>query len=262
VGSPKAEAFYRRVLAALSQSPLPFLVGGGFALREHTGIVRQSKDLDVFVLPRDIEAILATLKEANFDTEFTHPHWLGKVFDGNDFVDIIFNSGNGLSPVDEAFFTHAREATLFEVKVLLCPPEEMIWSKAFVMERERYDGADIAHLIHESTQEMDWGRLLNRFGEHWRVLLSHLILFGFIYPDDKSLIPNWVMRNLLQRAQSEINESEGADRICHGPLLSRTQFRVDVNDWGYQDARLTLGAMTEQQIADWEAAEEKRSAGA
>ena len=29
----------------------------------------------------------------------------------------------------------------------LIPAEEMIWSKAFIMERERYDGADVAHIL-------------------------------------------------------------------------------------------------------------------
>jgi hypothetical protein len=58
--------------------------------------------------------------------------------------------------------------------------EETIWSKAFVMERERYDGADIAHLLRASAERLDWHRLLERFDAHWPVLLSHLILFGFI----------------------------------------------------------------------------------
>ncbi len=58
----------------------------------------------------------------------------------------------------------------------------MIWSKAFIMERERYDGADIAHLILACGRDLDWRRLLGRFGRRWRVLLSHLVLFGFVYP--------------------------------------------------------------------------------
>ena len=31
-------------------------------------------------------------------------------------------------------------------EVLLCPVEEILWSKGYIQERERYDGADIAHL--------------------------------------------------------------------------------------------------------------------
>jgi hypothetical protein len=256
VSSPKTESFYRRVLTALSQGNAPFLIGGGYALREHTGIVRQSKDLDVFVKPDDIGSVLEHLANAQFTTELTHAHWLGKIVDADDFIDVIFNSGNGLSPVDDAFFTHATQGVMFDVPVLLCPPEEMIWSKAFVMERERYDGADIAHLIHECSDRMNWRRLIVRFGEQWRVLLSHLILFGFIYPDDKDRVPAWVMRHLLYRAATETHTGDGAARICQGPLLSRSQFQVDLREWGYEDARLLLGAMTEQEIAAWTAAAE------
>ena len=50
------------------------------------------------------------------------------------------------------------------------------------MERERYDGADVAHIILAYGDRMDWRRLIDRFGRYWRVLLSHLVLYGFIYP--------------------------------------------------------------------------------
>ena len=56
----------------------------------------------------------------------------------------------------------------------LSPPEEMIWSKAFVQERERYDGADVIHLLRELGPTLDWPRLLMRFGDRWRVLLSFI----------------------------------------------------------------------------------------
>ena len=62
----------------------------------------------------------------------------------------------------------------------------MIWTKAFVMERERYDGGDVAHLLLKCSEQLDWHRLVSRFDSHWRVLLSHLILFGYIYPSEKT----------------------------------------------------------------------------
>ena len=58
--------------------------------------------------------------------------------------------------VDDLWFTHAAPGRVLGVPVLLCPPEEMIWSKAFIMERERYDGADVAHLILACGRELDW----------------------------------------------------------------------------------------------------------
>jgi hypothetical protein len=53
----------------------------------------------------------------------------------------------------------------------------LIWQKAYVMERERFDGADIVHLLASCAPGIDWKRLMERFGPDWRVLMSHLILF-------------------------------------------------------------------------------------
>jgi hypothetical protein len=46
----------------------------------------------------------------------------------------------------------------------------------------------VLHLLHETGPSLDWPRLLMRFGDHWRVLLSHQILFGFVYPDKRQLV--------------------------------------------------------------------------
>ena len=131
----------------MTRRRVPFLVGGGHALRHYAGGVRATKDLDVFVRRADAQALLDRMSAAGFDTDLTFPHWLGKAHIQGDYIDVIYSSGNGLAEVDDAWFAHSQPATVLGVAVELCPPEEMIWSKAFVMERERYDGADISHLI-------------------------------------------------------------------------------------------------------------------
>ena len=105
----------------------------------------------------------------------TFPHWLGKAYNPGprDFIDVIFSSGSGIAVVDDAWFTHSvPEAEVLGIPRGCVPAEEMIWSKAFIMERERYDGNDVAHLLHARAAELDWSRVLRRFGPHWRVLLE------------------------------------------------------------------------------------------
>ncbi|HEV3119833.1 MAG TPA: hypothetical protein VGY58_22425, partial [Gemmataceae bacterium] len=148
--------------------------------------------------------------------------------------------GNGLCRVDERWFAHALPAEVLGRPVQLIPREEMIWSKAFIMERERFDGADIAHLLRARGSEMDWHRLLARFGIYWPVLLGHLILFGFIYPIERAQIPHWVMDELVRRLQEEMNLAPHQDHVCQGTLLSHTQYLIDIERWGYQDARLRV----------------------
>jgi hypothetical protein len=156
-------AFYVTSLTALRDASVPFLVGGAYALERYTGIVRDTKDLDVFVRGRDCDAALRALAEAGYPTELTFPHWLGKAAWGDAVVDVIFSSGNGCAPVDDEWFRYAVDAEVMGVPVQLCPAEETIWSKAFIMERERYDGADVAHLLHARGPSLDWHRLLRRF---------------------------------------------------------------------------------------------------
>ncbi len=252
---PKTRAFYCQVLTTLREAHAPFLAGGAYMLECYTGITRHTKDLDIFVRPRDYELTLSILAAAGYRTERTFPHWLGKASSGENVIDIIFSSGNGVCQVDDAWFARAVEGKVFDIPVKLCPPEETIWSKAFIMERERYDGADIMHLIRACSERLDWSYLLSRFGPHWRVLLAHLTLFGYIYPAEHRRIPGWLMDELLRRLQREQDSAPPAGRLCQGTLLSREQYLTDIQRWGYQDARLSPQTyMTPHEIARWTAA--------
>jgi hypothetical protein len=246
---------HRRALELMTSLEIPFLVGGGHALRHYTGDVRGTKDLDVFVRRNDALAFLEGLGAAGFETDLTFPHWLGKAHLEGDYIDVIYSSGNGLVEVDDEWFTHSHPAVVLGVPVLLSPPEEMIWSKAFIMERERYDGADISHLIRALRRRLDWNRLVARFGAHWRVLLSHVTLFGFIYPGEGEAIPPEVIVGLCRLLEREACRPGSDQRICQGTLLSREQYLTDVERWGYVDGRLIpRGSLTPEEIAHWTAA--------
>src|SRR5205085_731139 len=210
---------------------------------------------DIFVRPADCQRVLQTLAGGGYGVELTFPHWLGKAYSGENCIDVIFSSGNGIARVDDGWFAHAVEGCVFDMPVLLCPVEETIWSKAFIMERERFDGADVAHLLRAVGTRIDWDRLLRRFGRHWRVLYAHLVLVGFIYPSDGEVVPEWVMKELGSRVEKETASPPPAERWCRGTLLSRGQYLVDVDRWNYGDARLVPeGNMTQPQIARWTAA--------
>lgn len=250
-----APTFYVRLLQALRARRLPFLIGGAYGFALYTGIRRPTKDLDLFIRQRDWARLAKAAADAGYRAEMAFPHWLGKVRGrGGCFADVIFNSGNGLSPVDDSWFDGAPPAQVHGVPVRLVRIEESIWTKAFIMERERYDGADVAHLIHAGATRIDWARLLHRFGPHWRVLLAHLVLFGFVYPGERTRVPRRVMEELLERLRIEVVTAPPGDARCAGTLLSREQYLPDVTDKGYEDARLAAGTMTTQDVAGWTAA--------
>lgn len=245
--------FYRHALAILSDAGIPHLVGGAYAYARYTGIERHTKDFDVFIRREDFRRAAWAFKKAGYRTELTFPHWIGKAYAGEDFVDLIFSAGNGVASVDERWFDKAVKEQVFGMDVLLIPPEEMIWSKGLIMERERFDGADVAHVIHAMGDTLDWRHLLDRYGLFWRALLAHLVLFGFIYPSDRSKVPLWVMDELTQKLQEETRAGDSDDKVCYGTLISRQQYLKDITEWGYEDARLTHELMDQKEIDDWTA---------
>lgn len=232
-----AHDVYREALLCLMKGKVPFLVGGTFALESYTGVARRTKDLDLFVNPADRVRLMQRLSDAGFRTEWRFPHWLGKAYKDDRSIDIIYSSGNGLCTVDDAWFRYALPAEVLGVSVRVVPAEEMLWSKAFVMERNRYDGGDIAHLLRARAQTMDWARLLFRFGAHWRVLFSHVILFGFIFPEQRLRIPDWFMHEMMRRLKLEMQCLPADRRVCQGTLLSWSQYLGDLEQGEYQDGR-------------------------
>lgn len=258
---PHVADFYRQTLRALNGAGIPFLVGGAFAHACHTGIRRSTKDLDLFIHRADYERIAQLMQQHGRLTEMSYPHWLAKVHDGPEFIDLIFNSGNGLMPVDERWFRGNRRAEILGVPVLVANVEDCLLSKAFIMERERFDGGDIAHLLQANAERLDWSGLLERFGPHWRVLLAHLALFGYIYPRERQRIPDWVLDRLMARLAEEMREPPASsENVCAGTFLSREQYRHDVEQRGYMDGRLTpASTMTAEDVAAWTEAIPARS---
>jgi predicted nucleotidyltransferase len=250
-GKGKANRLHRRSVVALQDADIPFLIGGAYVVEAFTGISRQTKDFDLYLRPQHVDLALDALKRAGYKVKKPFPHWLAKAERDRDRIDLIFRAGNGLCEVDNSWFKRARTSKFLGLRVKLCAPEEMIWMKAYIMERERFDGADIAHIFSSSAERLDWPHLLRRFGPDWRVLFSHLVLFGYIYPSDRDKIPTAIMDDLLVRLRSELR-APGANRICNGTLLSRKQYLLDVRERGFRDARLQQRVhMNAKDIATW-----------
>lgn len=219
-------------------------------MERYTGVVRRTNDLDVFVHREHVEPLMRVLAEKGYGTEVRFPHWICKARQGDHIIDLIFGSGNGICAVDAKWFSEATKVTLLEESVFLVPVEEMIWSKAFVMDRERYDGADIAHLLHACSQTLDWPGLLWRFNPHWRVLLSHLILFGYVYPGRRLQVPRWLMSELIRRLEVEMTSMPSDRKVCQGTLLSWSQYLDYIERGEYEDARHPpRGALTVEEAA-------------
>ena len=228
---------YKRALAALNEGAIPYVVSGAYAIYEHTGIYRETKDLDVFVEPAQVIAAARVLKKAGFRMRLEQPHWLAKATLGEHFVDIIFGMGNGLALIDPDWYAHSSPAILAANQVRVAPAEELIWHRLFISERHRQDMADIVHLILCRGDKLEWDRLVEKTGPHWPVLLAQLQMFGYVYPEATSRIPPHVMEGLLERAKQDIARERTGELITRGTLISRFSFTIDVHEWGMRDLR-------------------------
>jgi hypothetical protein len=233
--SADSHAFYANALKVLSESGIAFLIAGTYALNAYTGVRRPTKDIDVFCKPGDYPRILHLLEQEGYVPEIEDERWIAKARKGTDFLDIIFNSTAGVTPVNDLWFAEKREAEIFGCTVRILPPTEFVWSKAFVQNRSRYDGADIAHVLLKEHDQIDWHRLLAYMEQYWEVLLVHILNFRFIYPTERHRVPQWLMDELMERLKLQDGLPVPQTRICRGRMFSRTDYRIDVEDWGFVD---------------------------
>jgi hypothetical protein len=231
----EAQAFYSEALGMLRDSGADFLLGGAFATFHYTGIYRDTKDLDVFCRSVDYPRILKYFAAYGYRTELHDVRWIAKVFSGEYFIDIIFDSVNNICRVDDSWFQYAQEGEFAGIPVKFLAPEDLIWCKSFVQNRERFDGADINHILLRYGRKLDWKRVLARLDPHWHLLLAQLVMFQFVYPYDyQDIIPRWLFDELIARAQEQYDLPPPAERVCRGPVIDNTQYSVDVREWNYK----------------------------
>ena len=230
-----AHAFYAEVLKILKDSKFTFMVGGGFAVNAYTGLRRPTKDIDIFVKAGDYPKILNKFTSLGYKTQVDDERWLAKIFKGDLYVDLIFGSSNLVAPVTHDWFTDARTAKLFNIEVKIPSVTDLIWSKAFIQSRERYDGADIAHLILLKNSEINWERLLCSMEQYWEVLLVHLLNFRFTYPSEREKVPTWLMHELLSRLNHQFELPTAKMKVCRGRMFSVADYAADVTELGFAD---------------------------
>jgi len=230
-----AEAFYREVLRKLVDGQFLFLVAGGYAVAAYTGLNRISKDLDIFTTPGEFSRILSFLKQESYAISIEDERWIGKVHNDQHFIDIIFSSANGSVPVQAEWFEHARHFQLFGMSIPMISPTELVWSKALIKDRQRYDGADIINVILKHHQQIDWHRLLSHMDAHWEVLFALILDFRWVYPTDRDRVPSWILDELVKRLDQQRKLPLPQRRICRGRLLSRSDYKNAIDRWGYAD---------------------------
>lgn len=231
---PEARACYRNVVRGLLKAEVPFAISGGFAFHRRTRIWRVTKDLDLVLPPDSVSRAFDVLRTEGFDTYIQDPVWLAKARRGDYFVDLITGVGNATLTVEQDWIDRALLDEVFGIPCKVLCAEELIASKLFVTRRERFDGADIAHLIRACGATLDWKRLLTLTEPHWQMLFWHLVLFDYIYPSHRAAVPKGVWKDLTVRFALSIH-NPAKDEPCRGSLIDPKMFAIDANEWGERD---------------------------
>jgi hypothetical protein len=249
---------FRELLELCNREEIPYAVSGAFALQKHTGIWRFTKDLDLFLTAEHLPGALAALEKAGYACEVCDPVWLAKARRDEFFVDFITGMSNGVMVVDDCWIAGARPATIVGIATRVLAPEELIASKLFVTRRERFDGADIAHVIFALRGRLDWQRILDLAAEHWEVLFWALVLFHYVYPAHSDYVPKAVWNGLLGQFQNSLANPDPRAPF-RGSLIDDKMFAIDVNEWGLEDI-LTPNRAARIKVSDECAENFKRSA--
>ena len=245
---PEQQALFHEVLTLFEENRISYAVAGAFALREHTGICRYTKDLDIFLTPKSVEIAILCLRSKEFECEVCDPVWLYKAHRGDFFVDLITGMSNATLVVEDSWIERSIPAVIQDVHTRVLGAEELLASKLFVTRRERFDGADIAHVIYGTSGKLDWQRILFLAGDHWEVLFWALVLFHYVYPAQTDYVPRNVWQELIERFQNAVFQPEVSARF-RGSLIDNKMFAIDVNEWGLDDMFVELRQRRLQELS-------------
>lgn len=234
--SEKATEFYKKVLRILTEKKLPFMVGGAYALYEHTGVHRETKDLDLFCTKEDVAKLLKALADAEVHTWLESPDWIAKADHGEDFTDFIFADPQGYYTIDQQWLKRAPTAKILGYKVKIMPVEEMLVSKMYRQRRWKFEGPDVNHLILKKGKTMDWKRVLSMMGEHWQLIYAYIINFWFVYPSEKDCVPSWMAKEFQKRTEEFLKAPKQKKKISRGVILSKKEYEIDIVEWGFEPA--------------------------
>jgi hypothetical protein len=216
---------YRSVFAAIMARGLPFAIGGGLAFSAYSRRWRYTKDLDLYIRPADSDAFIELLKQQGFPDLFDKSKydrgWSYRGYQGDVIVDLLWGMANYRTWVDDSWLG-GPEVPFEDVAVRLLAPEELLWAKLYVMQRDRCDWPDLFNVIHAVGPQMDWLRLLNRLGEDAPVLAGLLNVFGWLSPDRARELPEWLWDSL--RLKLPVPGPDGAAHAKRPALLGHSNW--------------------------------------
>jgi len=200
LASPDNWAVYARVMQHARAAGVPFAIGGGMAVSLYTGMWRPGKDIDLYVLPGQREAMIEVTRAAGLadyhDVQAYDRAWIYRAHGEGVIVDVIWALANRFGEVDRAWLETGMRAQVRGERFEVLGPVELIWSKLHVLQRDRCDWPDLLNLLFATGPRLDWQRLIQGLPGDEPVLAALLALFAWVAPGRAAAVPAWVFGRL------------------------------------------------------------------
>lgn len=216
-------AVYSRVIREVRSAGIRFAFGGAFATAVYTDQLRNTKDFDFYILPTDRERMERALTRAGLHDHFERltydRKWIYRASQDDIIVDAIWQMANYRAQVDQQWLDRGPEVVIRGEALRAIPIEELIWSKLYVLQRERCDWGDVFKLIDAQPARIDWRHLLDRLADDAPLLAGALEVYAWLAPDRAGRIERRVWDRLglsypaptpnpeLARARAELLDS-------------------------------------------------------
>jgi hypothetical protein len=191
---------YRRVAEEARNAGVRFAFGGAFATAVYTGELRNTKDFDFYVLPEDRDAMKDAISRAGLSDYFDQlPYdrsWIYRASQGDVLVDAIWAMANQRAQVDPLWLSRGPLVEIQGEQMRAIPIEELIWSKLYVLQRDRTDWGDVLNLLAAQADSIDWNHLLARLAADAPLLTGTLALFAWLDPSRAAAVPAEVWQRL------------------------------------------------------------------
>ena len=174
------------IIISAEAAGIDLLIGGALGLSAYMPLRRRTKDIDFYVLPSDRDRMARMLESLGFHDLYEQlPYdraWIYRSLRNGVIADVIWSFANQRATVDPQWFQYSRKLKCGASMLSVVPPEELLWGKLFVLQRERCDWPDLLNLLYYAGPTLDWNRLRLRVGPDQPLLDGLLSVFSWLCP--------------------------------------------------------------------------------
>ena len=143
----------KKVVAALRDNEIPYLLGGSLAFWAHGGPERR-KDLDFMVKPCDGDRALEALAAEGLRPEKPPEGWLYKAWDGEVLVDLIFHP-KGME-IDDDVISRGQKLEVLAMPIRVMALEDVLCTKLLALHEHHLDYSSLLQMARALREKVDW----------------------------------------------------------------------------------------------------------